>query len=191
VETERPVSGCGSWRTIGWTAHAVLGLLLLIGCQTSSGDVKVDAQARFSELWKIYTHCRTNDDAEGLLMDAIQLNKAAQIPPPALPKLLKPVQRFVSASPVRVAADPRAMAAACSLRAGQAALAMGWNELAVELYKSIPLYAAGDDYDYYVRQAQLGLVEARQHQKPIRVVPLFSHLPSIQPPGDHSAQSAR
>jgi hypothetical protein len=122
------------------------------------------SQSAFTDLWKTYTHCRTSDDPEAIVMDALRLSHAAQPDQPELPRLLRPVKPFVSTLPSRLAVDPESMAASCSLHAGQAATAIGWNDLALELYHFVLRHSSGSNESYYVRQAQEGLAEIERRR---------------------------
>ena len=112
------------------------------------------------DLWNTYTHCRTSHDAEAILIDALRLNQASRTAQLELPRLLQPVKPLVSDPPNRLAVDPKAMAASCTLRAGQAATAIGWNDLAVALYQSL-LHDSDSNESYYVRQAHEELAEVQ------------------------------
>ncbi|HJU04658.1 MAG TPA: hypothetical protein VJ692_05850 [Nitrospiraceae bacterium] len=135
-------------------------------------DTTVMSQSAFMDLWQTYTHCRTSEDTEAIVMDALKLNQAAQPEQPELPRLLKPVKPFVSTLPSRLAVDPKSMAASCSLHAGQAATAIGWNDLALQLYDSVLRHAPNSNESYYVRQAQEGLAEIERRR---------SSSPKLQP----------
>jgi hypothetical protein len=112
------------------------------------------AQPEFMELWRLYTHCRTSDDALSVVRDAVELSQAAETAPTRLPALLKPMEQYVTPAPNRLAADPRAMAAACTLVAGDAAARMGWNDLAMALYRDLLTRASENEYSYYAAEAR-------------------------------------
>jgi hypothetical protein len=145
----------------------VAGLMsALIGCRYADlrSGTEVTNATSFTDLWKTYTDCQTNDDPQMLIIDALQLNQASQIDQPDLPALLKPVKPLVSPPPSRLAVDPKAMASDCALRAAQAALTIGWNDVAIVLYQSVLPHSAGSEDNYYVRQARTGLAEAQLRQ---------------------------
>ena len=112
------------------------------------------------ELWQIYTHCQTSEDPEGLVVDAMRLDQAAETTPSKPFPMLEPIDEMVEPPPVRLAVDPNAMAAACSLRAARTAMDRGWYDLAITLYRSIIPTAPDAPSTYYVKRAQVGLEEA-------------------------------
>jgi hypothetical protein len=140
--------------------------MLISACHmTPAQDDARHAQGRFMDLWLTYSHCRTTDDLRELLSDASRLNRGAAAPQRPVPSLLKPVKAYISPPAVRVAADPRDMAQACSLKAADAALAAGWTEVAIALYKSlIPVDGDESPSNYYARQAETGLAAALMKQ---------------------------
>ncbi|MGH7232827.1 MAG: hypothetical protein ACREJU_15935 [Nitrospiraceae bacterium] len=149
----------------GWII-CLIGLLgVTYGCQRFKAhpDQAVMSQASFIELWKTYTHCRTTEDPQAIFVDAMRLNQVSRTAQAELPRLLHPVKPFVSDLPTRLAVDPKSMAAACTLRAGQAATAIGWNDLAITLYQSL-LRVAGESY--YAKQAQEALAEVPRASSP-------------------------
>lgn len=152
--------------------RGVRGLLVLVSlvllnsaCQTwsklTSGPGS-SAQPSFVELWKVYTHCRSSTDPGTLLIDANQLNRMAMIHPEQLPGLLRPLWPLIQDQPIRLSVDPREMAADCTLRAGQAAAAAGWYDIAINLYQSmLPRYRE-EAYAYYRSQAESRLADLRR-----------------------------
>lgn len=66
---------------------------------------------------------------------------------------------LVSESPLRLAVDPHAMAADCSLRAGRAAQAKRQHHLAGAIFRLLKATFPGERYAYYIEQAALSLVE--------------------------------
>lgn len=139
---------------------------------SESGD---DSNRAFMELWEVYTHCQTNEDPKELLMDAMRLNQAAETPP-KVPTLLDPMEQIMEPLPVRLPVDPKAMAAACSLHAAHAAMDIGWNDTAINLYRSIIPTPPDAQSNYYIERAQEGLAEAvnRKARHPRNQVPLSS-----------------
>ena len=117
------------------------------------------------DLWRTYSHCRTTDDLGELLTAASRLNRGAAAPDRPVPSLLKPVKSYISAPAVRVSADPRDMAEACSLKAADAAMAAGWTDVAIALYRSLlSLDGEASQANYYARQAETGLAAALMKQ---------------------------
>ena len=151
-------------RNIKTTAVMVLCLLVsLVGCQTSQ-PIKAGAMdnASFMDLWKTYSHCQAGSDLEGLRNDAVTLASAANHAVAqesfVLP-LPKKLEEFVSQPTTRFAVDVKAMAAACSIRAGQLAFDAGHLDLAKNLFKTVLAHPQSEDYRYYSSQAQTLLAE--------------------------------
>ena len=133
---------------------------LLFGCQTGNA-VKPDSGG-FMNLWNTYAHCHAETDLEQLKHDASVLSAAANqslsaetfvIPLPGQ------IERLVTTPSARLAVDVKAMAASCSLRAGQAAVNMGKIDIARSLLQSILDYHPEADYAYYSMQAKSMLLE--------------------------------
>ena len=116
----------------------------------------------FMSLWSTYSHCQATSDVGQLSEDALTLTNAANrsftqegfvLP---LPGQLK---KFVSTPAARVAVDVKAMAAACSLRAGSAAVEAGKVDLAKDLLQAVLNYYPQSEYAYYTLQAKTLLSE--------------------------------
>ena len=153
-------------RSFEFLSATACAVVVLSACHvTPAKDDARHAQGRFMDMWQTYSHCRATDDLKELLGDASRLNRGAAAPERPVPGLLKPVKAYISPPAVRVAADPRDMAQACSLKAADAALAAGWTDVAIALYKSLVL-VGGDaaPSNYYARQAETGLAEALMKQ---------------------------
>ncbi|MCI0559866.1 MAG: hypothetical protein MN733_15355 [Nitrososphaera sp.] len=158
------------------TRWLVMGLLIsLVGCQTSQ-PMKPGTMDNtgFMDLWKTYSHCQAGSDVEGLRNDAFTLasaaNRALAQETFVLP-LPKKLEQFVSRPTSRFAVDVKAMAAACSIRAGQVAVDAGKFDLAKDLLKTVLAHSQSEDYRYYSSQAEtlLAELEARFVQVSLRV----------------------
>jgi hypothetical protein len=118
--------------------------------------------AGFMDLWKTYSHCQASSDIDGVSNDVVTLARAAN---DALAQesfilpLPKRLEQFVSHPTTRFAVDLKAMAAACSIRAGQLALDAGHLDLAKDLFKAVLADSQAEDYRYYSSQAQVLLAE--------------------------------
>jgi hypothetical protein len=122
--------------------------LILFSCGVPIPREKTEnPDERFTGLWRLYTHCQTSPEVDSVVLDAVYLSKAAPTTAVSLPKLFESLEPFVPPSPVRVASDPKAMAAAWTLRAAQLARRAGRPDLAIALYQSMPTYASGHEYD--------------------------------------------
>lgn len=151
------------------TALLLAGLIFgIAGCQLAPPPLKTPAanhsgsgtQGPFMKLWQLYTHCQTSEYPEEVVIDAMRLAQAAATTPSERSALLDPIEQMVEPPPVRLAVDPTAMAAACSLRAAHTAMDRGWHDLAITLYRSIIPTAPDAQSNYYVKRAQAGLAEA-------------------------------
>jgi len=147
------------------TQHFLLAALTLlaVGCQ-SAQSVKQSAadNGSFMGLWTVYSHCQSSTDLEQLMHDAVVLSTSAKrsvsrdsfvLPLPGK------LERLVATPSARLAVDVKAMSAACSLRAGQAAVEARQFDTAKELLKGILAYHPQSDYAFYTLQAKAILSE--------------------------------
>ncbi len=152
----------------------VVGLLLLMttvgvgGCSrmwSLDGPATSVSHAEFTSLWKTYAHCRSGSDPDEMRADAEHLDRAVRAitrkaqAPPLLPHV---IQTLISEPPSRLAVDPKAMAMACALYAGQTAQSLGRLEVAADMFNSIVTAQAQPAYDQYVIQASRGLEQLEQ-----------------------------
>ena len=116
----------------------------------------------FMSLWSSYSHCQATTDIDQLKEDALTLTNAANrsltqegfvLPLPGQ------LEKLVSTPAARFAVDVKAMAAACSLRAGSAAVAAGKLDIAKDLLQSVLNYYPHSEYAYYTLQAKTLLSE--------------------------------
>ena len=137
--------------------------LLLVGCQ-SAQPVKqsVADNGSFMGLWKVYSHCQTATNFEEMKEDAGVLSTSAQravskdsfvLPLPGK------LERLVTTPSARLAVDVKAMSAACSLRAGQAAAEANRIDIAKDLLRAILAYYPQAEYAFYTLQAKALLSE--------------------------------
>jgi hypothetical protein len=147
----------------------MLGLMLVgflvsvTGCQTGQTvQTSVLENATFMSLWNNYSRCQTTTDIDELRANAATLTHAANrslsheafiLPLPS------DIQQFMSTPAARSAVDVKAMAAACALRAGSAAMAGGKPDVAKDLLRTILNYQSQPEYAYYVLQAKILLSE--------------------------------
>ena len=129
----------------------------------------------FMSLWTTYSQCQATTDINQLREAAAILTNAANrsltqesfvLPLPGK------LEQFVSAPAARVAVDVKAMAAACSLRAGSAAVAAGKIDVAKDLLKTVLNYQPQSEYAYYSQQAKTLLSELESNR-----VQVTLHLP--------------
>ena len=118
----------------------------------------------FMGLWSTYSHCQATTDIDQLRENALTLTNAANrslsqeafvLP---LPETL---EKFVSTPAARFSVDVKAMAAACSLRAGSAAVEAGQLDVAKDLLQTILSYQPQSEYAYYTLQAKALLSELK------------------------------
>jgi len=116
----------------------------------------------FMSLWSSYSHCQATTDIDQLREDALTLTNAANrsltqesfvLPLPGK------LEQFVSTPAARFAVDVKAMAAACSLRAGSAAVGARQLDIAKDLLQTILSYQPQSEYAYYALQAKALLSE--------------------------------
>lgn len=143
----------------GWLVSVVL---ILSGCQTTAPIPKSVAldNTSFMGMWSTYRHCEAASDLDMMRSDARHLDSVAHqavttMGDVALPQVMK---RWISEPANRLAVDPKAMAVACSLHTGQAALSAGRYELADEMFQAVLNYPEGV-YPYYIKQAREGLAQ--------------------------------
>jgi len=136
---------------------------LAIGCQ-SSQPVKQSAadDGSFMSLWSVYSHCQNAKEFEELKHDAVVLRTSAKRTVSSdgfiLP-LPDKLERLVTTPSARLAVDVKAMSAACSLRAGQAAVEARRFDVAKELLNGILEYHPQSEYAFYTGQAKALLSE--------------------------------
>ncbi|MCI0427623.1 MAG: hypothetical protein L0Z46_06375 [Nitrospiraceae bacterium] len=116
----------------------------------------------FMSLWSTYSHCQATTDIDQLKEDALTLTNAANrsltqesfvLPLPGK------LGNFVSTPAARFAVDVKAMAAACSLRVGSAAVETGKLDIAKDLLHAVLSYQPQSEYAYYALQAKTLLSE--------------------------------
>jgi hypothetical protein len=135
-------------------ALVLILLLTLSGCDTSrlsSQSIQSD-NGRFMDLWGTYTHCFQGEDLDAMRTDAERLIQAAHTTGSVEDSILRE-----SRESIRLSVDPATMAAACALRAGQAAREMGRLYVAQEMFHTIVVQFPQPRYQYYTAQALLGL----------------------------------
>lgn len=116
----------------------------------------------FMNLWNSYSHCQAGTDIDQLREDALTLAKAANrslIQESFILPLPSKLEELVSTPVARFAVDVKAMAAACSLRAGSAAMEAKKLGVAKDLLQTILSYQPQSEYAYYALQAKALLSE--------------------------------
>ena len=142
----------------------LVGILVLVAWFQAGQPAQAAAidNGSFMSLWSSYSHCQATTDVDQLIEDAMTLTHAANrsltqegfvLPLPGQ------LEKFVSTPTARFAVDVKAMAAACSLRAGSAALEAGKLDVAKELLQTVLSYQPQSEYAYYTLQAKTLLSE--------------------------------
>jgi hypothetical protein len=143
-----------------WFILVLIFPIAVSGCGTSrqSPTPSLTDNVRFMDLWGIYTHCSQSEDLDAMRVDAQRLSLAVHVMDsvgdPIPPEREEPAAMGPT---VRLSADPAAMAAACALRAGQVAQAMGRLSFAREMFQMIVTNFPQPRYRYYAAQAREGL----------------------------------
>lgn len=136
--------------------------VLAVGCQSAKPlEQTASDKTSFMGLWTVYSHCQSAKEFEELTHDAVVLNTSAKrtvnsdgfvLPLPGK------LERLVTTPSARLAVDLKAMSAACSLKAGQAAVEAGRFDVAKDLLRGILDYPQAE-YAFYVLQAKAILSE--------------------------------
>ena len=116
----------------------------------------------FMNLWSSYSHCQAGTDIDQLREDALTLANAANrslIQESFILPLPSKLEELVSTPVARFAVDVKAMAAACSLRAGSAAIEAKKLDIAKDLLQTILSYQPQSEYAFYALQAKALLSE--------------------------------
>ena len=132
--------------------------LSVIGCQSNPAvtSVRYD-NVRFMDVWSTYTHCLSSDQTQTALFDSHKLREIsqAQAHRPPLENFLPTKLKSMVAQPAsRLAVDVHAMAAACSLHAGNLAVSVGEHDLARNEFRQVLENQTQSDYSYYASQAR-------------------------------------
>ena len=144
---------------------SIVSVLVVVGgCHTPqpAGKSTTLENTAFMHFWTTYSECRSSTDLDAMRAAARQLYQAATTRTSGRDFVLplpKQIERLVSKPPTRLAVDPKAMAAACTLHTGQAAMEAGRNDVAAEMFRSVIDGHPQAEYAYYVEQAKLGLAQ--------------------------------
>jgi len=151
-------------------------LIAMAGFQTGqSAQAAAIDNGSFMSLWSTYSHCQATTDIDQLRENALTLTTAANrsltqesfvLPLPGK------LEKFVATPAARFSVDVKAMAAACSLRAGSAAVEAGKLDVAKDLLRTVLLYQPQSEYAYYTLQAKALLSELEPS-----VVQVTLHIP--------------
>jgi len=150
----------------------MVGLLtvILTGCQgfpfletPSESD-----HQQLMPLWLQYQRCRTATDPVELMHIAQQLG-AVIVTGATPPAWLNRWGPYVKPQPVRTSFDPRALGAACTLRAAAMMAQAGRAADARFLYERVLTRYAGSDWPYYHAQAREALARLAEFRSAMTV----------------------
>jgi hypothetical protein len=148
-------------KNLGLLAASVLSIVVGLQIVQPAQAAALD-NGSFMSLWKSYSDCQATTNIDQMREDASILTDAANrslsqegfvLPLPGK------LEQFVSTPTARFAVDVKAMAAACSLRAGSAAVEAGKIAIAKDLLRPILSYEPQSEYAYYALQAKTLLSE--------------------------------
>ena len=132
--------------------------LSLVGCQSNPATTSVRYDnVRFMDVWSTYTHCLSSDQTQSALLDSHKLREVSQaqaLRSPLEDFLPTKLKSMVTQPASRLAVDVHAMAAACSLYAGNLAVSVGEHDLARNEFRLVLENQTQSDYSYYASQAR-------------------------------------
>ena len=157
---------------------ALLGLITLgfVGCQSlqvkNPGELAIENPA-FISLWDTYNHCLTGSNTEEMQRSLEILHSAPK--PISLDDSPIPVPKFIkklsSTRNSRLAVDPRAMAASCSIHLGEVAHQSADWDTALRTFQTIVENYPEPQYAFYVSRAS----QAIEQFSSVQPVSLSSH----------------
>ena len=142
---------------LGPTVSTIFFLTTLAACQLNENLRQEDLDnTRFMDVWSTYTHCVASLDLESTQQDSSRLRHLSQME-------IGPT-KFESSLPssqttTRLAVDPKAMSASCTLHAGNIAAMSGRSDIAREMFNTVLREHAQSIYAYYAQQARTRLIE--------------------------------
>lgn len=148
-------------------------LLGPIGCQgmfqhVSHGELAMK-DGEFIDLWDTYNLCMSGQNIWEIQEHLNQLYAAPK--PMSLDDAPIPIPKFIknltSARSSRLAVDPRAMAASCSIHLADVALDAQDMETAFNVLKSMSREFHEPQYAYYVSKAELSLKQFATMAQPV------------------------
>jgi hypothetical protein len=142
------------------TKFLALGLIALsmVGCQSlqveDPGELAI-ANHEFISLWDTYNHCLTGSNTQEMQRNLETLHSAPK--PISLDDSPIPIPKFVKnlsgKRNSRLAVDPRAMAAACSMHLGEVAHQSADWDIALRTFQTIVENYPEPQYAFYVLKA--------------------------------------
>jgi hypothetical protein len=160
-----------------WTVCLIT--ILLYGCQGVSvlEQPTENALIPIMPLWERYKQCQrsTNPEELVLILEQFERTTLTGIEPPAW---MRALGRHVTSQPSRIAVDPKALGAACMLRAAALFSDVGRLPEARALYQRTIAQYSSSEWAYYVDQAKKALVNLPEFAPAIvalRTNPRTSH----------------
>lgn len=151
---------------LNFTKLFVFGLisLSLVGCQSlqvkDPGELAI-ANHEFISLWDTYNHCLTGSNTQELQRNLKTLHSAPK--PISLDDSPIPIPKFIKnlsgRRNSRLAVDPRAMAAACSIHLGEVAHQSADWDTALRTFQTIVENYPEPQYAFYVLKATQAIEE--------------------------------
>ncbi|MDR4479743.1 MAG: hypothetical protein R3B37_08390 [Nitrospira sp.] len=135
--------------------------LFAVGCQSTPATTSVRYDnVRFMDVWSTYIHCLSSEEIQPAILDSSKLREVSQsqaLRSPLEHILPSKLKNMVTQPASRLAVDVHAMAAACSLHAGNLAMSVGEHDLARNQFKQILENQTHAEYSYYASQARVQL----------------------------------
>lgn len=157
VQHVRMLSG-DRQRAMRWTIYLIT--ILISGCQGLSGLEwpTENALVPIMSLWERYQQCMESTNPEELVM-AIEQFERATLTGSEPPAWMRPLGHHVMNQPPRVAVDPKALGAGCTLRAAELLVKAERMAEAQVLYRQVLMRYSNPDWIYYVDRAKEALVK--------------------------------
>ena len=140
-----------------WTV--CLFTILLSGCHGLSllERPSENALIPIMPLWERYKQCQASTNPEELLSMVEQFERTT-LTGAEPPSWMRPLGHHVMNQPPRVAVDPKALGAACTLRAAELLVKAERMAEAEVLYRQVLVRYSNPDWIYYVDRAKEALV---------------------------------
>lgn len=140
-------------------ARLIVLTIWLQGCQSLGFDpgMRDLPEEHFQGLWRVYEHCRVSHDIQAVRGDAEILSQAAFAHEGQAASVPDILASWVETPPVRLAVEPKAMAASCAVQGSHMAWQSGHPELAERLFSFVVRRFHEPPYLFYVSEARAGL----------------------------------
>lgn len=137
--------------------------LLLTGCSGGVFTDRTPADAPFGvmQLWGHYRQCQTASDRTELLRLVGQFERPMPSGPEP-PAWIAQWGAYVAKQPLRLAVDPQALGAACTLRAAEVLAETDHVAEARSLYQVVLIRYSSREWAYYTQLAREALVRLKE-----------------------------